>query len=151
MTVAEEFCLHRITKKVFAMERKILPFYMTYPYLSGVKVIGEKDAYDEDVSYFEKMYPLSMKYVLREVQKTLALIDYDESMLYDEFPDEVSLYRLVEGIVNKIRNYKWDEEVFDEDELGQLMKLSHDEMLTHCVVPILFHEILKKRQNKRKK
>lgn len=132
------------------MERKILPFYMTYPYMSGVKVIGEKDASMEDIAYFEQMYPLSIKYVIREIRAVLRLVDYEGSLLYDEYPDQTQMYRLAESVAKNLQNKKWESEMLSDEELVQVRTLCEDQKLTEYTIPILFQEILQKRQCKRK-
>lgn len=132
------------------MERNILPFYMTYPYLSGVKIIGEHDEYKEDMEYFETMYPFCMKYVLGEVRKTLKILNYEGSMLYDDYPDEADMYKIAEGIAVKMRQKDWQEEIADAEQCDQLEKMTKHELFVQYVVVVLLQEIVKMRQESRK-
>ena len=78
----------------------ILPFYMTYPY---------PYAYDEqmrriqDLEYLQQLYPREAKNILKKVLFHLEPIDYTGSFLYDEYPDQLMMYRVVAGILTEMK------------------------------------------------
>lgn len=79
---------------------KPLPFYMTYP----MPVFWEEeDDAIRDLEYFLQLYPQDAQRYQKKISDILDTMDYNGSMIYDEYPDRMALYRLGEDIYNKIR------------------------------------------------
>lgn len=77
-----------------------LPFYMTYPdYMRG----NSEDTMLRDFEYFQQMYPMEVKRSMKKVAETLDKIDFEGSMIYDEYPDQYRLQRLVKSILRMIQ------------------------------------------------
>lgn len=77
-----------------------LPFYMAYPdYMRG----SDQDAMMRDFEYFQQMYPVEVKRSMRKVAEMLDKMDYDGSMIYDEYPDKYRLQRMVQSIVKMMQ------------------------------------------------
>lgn len=92
-------------------KHRILPFYMTYPetgYVSG------QDAM-RDLEYLQQMYPLEVRRYQRRVSEILDRMDYEGSMIYDEYPDRYGLERLADTIWNIIKT----EEQSGESDISQ--------------------------------
>ena len=81
------------------MEHK-LPYYMTYP--MDLKEYGEEKQDRRDMEYMKSMYPMSAKKILPYVEDECDRMEYEGSMIYDEYPDRLAMYRLSEGIIDKI-------------------------------------------------
>lgn len=92
-------------------ERKILPFYMTYPLPMYYQ---EEDSIIRDLEYLQQMYPSEAKKYQKVIAGILDKLDYEGSMIYDEYPDKWQIYRLTQIIVDKIR--KSEEEMAGEDQ-----------------------------------
>lgn len=112
----------------------ILPFYMAYPLPLYYQ---PEDSVTRDLEYLQQMYPSQAKKYQKMIAETLDHIDYEGSMIYDEYPDKWQIYRLTQMIVEKIR--KSDEENTDMDE----------ERLTEFIQVLLFYEIYRKRHTNR--
>lgn len=112
----------------------ILPFYMAYPLPLYYQ---PEDSVTRDLEYLQQMYPSQAKKYQKMIAETLDHIDYEGSMIYDEYPDKWQIYRLTQMIVEKIR--KSDEENADMDE----------DRLTEFVQILLFYEIYRKRHTNR--
>ena len=112
----------------------ILPFYMAYPLPLYYQ---PEDTVTRDLEYLQQMYPSQAKKYQKMIAETLDHIDYEGSMIYDEYPDKWQIYRLTQMIVEKIR--KSDEENADMDE----------DRLTEFVQILLFYEIYRKRHTNR--
>lgn len=80
--------------------RRILPFYMTYPEF-GLRYSGQ-DAMS-DLEYLQQMYPVQVRRFQRRVAEVLDKMDYEGSMIYDEYPDRYSLERLTDSVWNIIK------------------------------------------------
>ena len=85
-----------------------LPFYMTYPMPMFWE---EEDDAIRDLEYFLQLYPQDAQRYQKKISDILDTMDYNGSMIYDEYPDRMALYRLGEDIYNKIRR---EEEQADE-------------------------------------
>ena len=65
------------------MENK-LPFYMTYP----VPMLYDDDRNARrDYDYMKSIYPDTAKRVLPHIEEECDRMEYDGSMMYDEYPD----------------------------------------------------------------
>lgn len=80
--------------------RRILPFYMTYPDLAN-RYTGQ-DAM-RDLEYLQQMYPMHVRRYQRRVAEILDKMDYEGSMIYDEYPDRYSMERLTDSVWNIIK------------------------------------------------
>lgn len=115
----------------------ILPFYMTYPY-----------AYDDqmrqmqDLEYLQQLYPREAKKIQKKVQMRIDPIDYSGSFLYDEYPDQLMMYRVVAGIGEEMKTEaeKSGEEWSREKELWM-----HD-----MIKLVLYIEVFKRRCKKKR-
>lgn len=139
------------------MERKILPFYMTYPAaVYPVERPGmpeqmtqpEEERFTRDLEYFQQLYPIGAKQVQKEVVRALAVLDYDGSVIYDEYPDQFWLYKMAKDILAAMRSRVWDGESQSEEEAKQLQKLISQDDIEDYVILVLFQEILKRRHRK---
>ena len=72
-----------------------LPFYMTYP---GYFREEQEQAMLEDLEYLQHTYPDKVRHVARRVAEILDKMDYEGSMIYDEYPDKYSICRMAETI-----------------------------------------------------
>lgn len=95
-------------------QSRILPFYMAYPLPLYYQ---QEDSVTRDLEYLQQMYPAEAKRYQKIIAETLDRIDYEGSMIYDEYPDRWQIYRLTQVIVDKIR--KMREENPEEDEKGE--------------------------------
>lgn len=78
-----------------------LPFYMSHP---GYFAPGRDRTVLRDLEYLQQTYPLEVKKYQRKVAEILDKMDYEGSMIYDEYPDRYSLMRLTKSIVKILQN-----------------------------------------------
>lgn len=78
----------------------VLPFYMTYPTVAYTKENGMV----EDLEYFQQMYLNGARMLQREIVKSISILDYDGSMIYDAYPDQFMLRRLSAKLLDKMKN-----------------------------------------------
>lgn len=79
--------------------KKPLPFYMTYP--MPMYWDDEDDAM-RDLEYFLQLYPDDARRYQKKIMDILDTMDYNGSLIYDEYPDRLAMYRLSEDIIDKI-------------------------------------------------
>lgn len=127
-------------KGVKAMDNKMfLPFYMTYP----VKYpFGQENTAARDLNYLRELYPAEAKRLLGKISEILDRVDYEESMIYDEYPDRWQLYRMAENIVIILKN--------EAQETGEEITPQKWEWISDMVQILLFDEIFNRRHGKSK-
>lgn len=119
-------------------ERKILPFYMTYPLPMYYQ---EEDSIIRDLEYLQQMYPVEAKRYQKVIAGILDKIDYEGSMIYDEYPDKWQLYKLSADILDRIKREEQGQE--PEKEIPP----ERWEWLGDLIQILLFYEIYKRRHN----
>lgn len=100
----------------------------------GMGCTGEQEL-GRDMEYFETMYPDRMKQIGKSVGEVCDAIDYDGSILYDEYPDRVGLRRLCDEVYRR----EVSEETGEEEK--QWIQAA-------CEV-LLYHEVCRRRVKKR--
>lgn len=129
-------------------ERRILPFYMTYPagYNSNVSPYGMKTDADvlRDLDYFRQLYPLQVRRYQTRIAEILDRMDYEGSVIYDEYPDRYTLERMSDNIVNILRREERQQNPQQEDsdekwELGRSL-----------IFVLLSNEVYKRRHGGRR-
>ncbi|MCM1135635.1 MAG: hypothetical protein NC400_08680 [Clostridium sp.] len=122
-------------------ERKILPFYMTYPLPMYYQ---DEDTVVRDLEYLQQMYPADAKRYQKIIAGILDTLDYDGSMIYDEYPDKWQLYKLSMDIADRIKREEIKnnpDAIFPEEKwkwLGDLVQI------------LLCYEIYRRRHNSRR-
>ena len=81
-------------------QSRILPFYMAYPMPLFYQ---EEDTVTRDLEYLQEMYPAEAKRYRKVIVEVLDRLDYEGSMIYDEYPDRWQIYRLTQIIVDRIK------------------------------------------------
>lgn len=87
-------------------ERRILPFYMTYPATdySNAVLYGQQDAdVLRDLEYFRQIYPAEVRRYQIRIAEILDKMDYEGSVIYDEYPDRYTLERLAGNMADILR------------------------------------------------
>ncbi len=95
---------------------------------------GEKEI-GRDMEYFEAMYPEKMKQLQRSVTDLCDTIDYEGSILYDEYPDRVGLRQLCDRVYKK--------------ELPEGAGEDEAEWLQAAIEVLLYHEVCRRRIRRR--
>ena len=76
-----------------------IPFYMAYPmqdvYLSEIE-------YERDRERLKEMYPKEANRNQRVVEEECDKMEYDGSLMFDEYPDRVMVQKLCDDIYNKV-------------------------------------------------
>ena len=114
-------------------QSRILPFYMAYPLPMYYQ---QEDSVTRDLEYLQQMYPSQARKFQKTIAETLDHIDYEGSMIYDEYPDKWQIYRLTQMIVEKIR--QGDEEGAVEEDWNKT---------TEFVQILLCYEIYRRRHS----
>ncbi len=122
-------------------ERKILPFYMTYPLPMYYQ---EEDSIIRDLEYLQQMYPSEAKKYQKVIAGILDKLDYEGSMIYDEYPDKWQLYKLSRDILDRIKRAE------EKDAPEVEIPAEKWEWIGDLEQILLFYEIYKRRHNSRR-
>ena len=103
-----------------------LPYYMAYP----MPLLYDDERLERrDFEYMKSMYPETAKRALPFVEEECDRMEYEGSMLYDEYPDKLQLRLMCSRIYNKME----DREENPGEWLGELLEV------------MLYQEIYKRR------
>lgn len=118
-----------------------LPFYMTYPdYQSNA---GDASTV-RDLEYLQQTYPSEVRKYQRKIVEILDKMDYEGSMIYDEYPDRASLRRLADSIVKVLKNE-------EDSKNDQIMSKEEWKKIEAIVQVLLCDEIYKRRHGRKRK
>lgn len=57
-----------------------------------------------DLEYLQEMYPAEAKKYQKVIADVLDRLDYEGSMIYDEYPDRWQIYRLTKIVMDRIKD-----------------------------------------------
>lgn len=122
-------------------QRRIMPFYLSYqtPYF-----MREEDSVLRDLEYLQEMYPRQAKDLQKRIVSILDKLDYEGSMMYDEYPDKWQLYRLSDTVVDVLRREE------EEKETSEHITEEKWEWIKDMVQIVLYYEIYKRRHGGRR-
>ncbi len=90
---------------------KKYPFYMTYQ----MPVIFDDERLDRrDYDYMKSIYPDTARRILPYVEEECDRLEYDASMIYDEYPDQLQLRMMCRRIYDRAKD--------TEEQPGQWLK-----------------------------
>lgn len=124
-------------------ERKILPFYMTYPLPMYYQ---EEDSIIRDLEYLQQMYPKEARKYQKLIASVLDKLDYEGSLIYDEYPDRWQLYKLSMDILDRIKR----QEIREDGSVDKEESPEKWEWIGDLVQILLFYEIYKRRHNSKR-
>lgn len=78
-----------------------LPYYMVYP-MPFVYDDGRVD--ERDIEYMKSLYPDVAKRILPYVEEECDRMEYQNSMMYDEYPDKLQLRMMCGRVYNNVKN-----------------------------------------------
>jgi len=118
---------------------RIMPFYMTYPlpmyYEDDNKVM-------RDLEYLQQLYPTKAKKYQKRIAAILDKIDYDGSLIYDEYPDRWLLYKLSKDVLDTLKAEMM------QTENGSDISAEKWEWISDLIQILLYYEIYKRRHNR---
>lgn len=113
----------------------ILPFYMTYPYTDD-----EQSRRMQDLEYLQQLYPQEAKRILKKVLVHLEPIDYTGSFLYDEYPDQLMMYRVVASILTEMKT--------EAQNMGEDWPKEKELWMQDMIKLVMYLEVFKRRCKK---
>lgn len=125
-----------------------LPYYMTYP----MPLIYDDEKMDRrDFEYMKSIYPNLAKKMLPHVEAECDRMEYEGSMIYDEYPDQLQLRMMCSRIYNKAMQEERGETEEGELEMQYYGGVREKEQLVRELIQVLlFQELYKRRCDKRR-
>lgn len=121
----------------------VYPFYNTYPVFTGWNQYTDQQIM-EDLGYLQQMYPVLSRRLQSKIEELLEKLDYEGSVIYDQYPDRIGLEHLTQTIFDTMMK---DQEVVSQKEE---MVPEHRQYLKELVTILLYGEILKRRHKQPK-
>lgn len=96
-------------EQFFRMQQEVpkMPFYMSYPmqnlYLTEME-------YEKDLERMKELYPKEVKRILEVVEDECDKMEYEGSLMFDEYPDRLMLERVVDKIYRRVSEEEPDME-----------------------------------------
>lgn len=113
-----------------------LPYYMAYP----MPLLYDDEKMEKrDFEYLKSLYPMTAKRVLPYVEEECDRMEYEGSMIYDEYPDQLQIHLMCGRIYDKVKDMETSEE--ENQKKGWLREL---------IQVILFQELYRRRCDHRR-
>ena len=84
--------------------QKKLPYYMVYP-MPFVYDDGRRE--ERDIEYMKSLYPDMAKRLLPYVEEECDRMEYQNSMMYDEYPDKLQLRMMCRRVHDNVKKNEW--------------------------------------------
>ena len=140
--------------------QKKLPYYMAFPMPS---LFGDDRSEKKDLEYLKSMYPSTVKMILLYVEEECERLEYEGSMMYDEYPDQLQLHMVCGRIYDKVSHLSERDDVgeMSEQEMAAQNRRSHQrphdphrrpdgDPIRDIIQILLFQEMMRRRCDRRK-
>lgn len=122
-----------------------IPYYMAFPIDDGWEAEEENE---RDFEYMRQMYPARMQRIMEVIGEECDKLEYEGSMMFDEYPDRLMLSQLCNKIYDKVRDVKM-EEVYEamqrRPERGRPPRRNQDDWFSDIIQTLLFDEMHRRR------
>lgn len=125
-----------------------LPYYMAYP----MPFSFEDERIERmDLEYLKSMYPKIPKQILPYVEEECDRMEYENSMVYDIYPDKLQLKVMCTRVCDNVRRHEHicAEEDDKTEDLSENARMNMDN-LRDLVEVMLFQELYKRRCDHRR-
>ncbi|MDD7176915.1 MAG: hypothetical protein SPG09_05645, partial [Lachnospiraceae bacterium] len=96
-----------------------MPYPLMYPYPD--LYMSEMET-ERDLQYLQQMYPADAKRMQKKVEEELDKLEYEGSMMYDEYPDRVSMLLICDRIEKALAREDAERQAREEADRGSDMK-----------------------------
>ncbi len=103
-----------------------IPFYMAYPMQT---VYMEELEYARDLDKLKGMYPREVRAIQEMVEDECDKMEYEGSLMFDEYPDRVMVNRIVKRIYDASANVQPDIQKFEieQSDMGQYEREQYED------------------------
>ncbi len=121
------------------MENK-LPYYMMY---SVPSFFDEDKISKTDLEYMKSIYPQMAKLILPIIEETCDRLEYEGSLIYDQYPDKFLLRLLSTSAYKEVEK--------ELKKRKQIPEADESKLLREIVEVLLYQEICRRRKDKRRR
>lgn len=150
-----------------------MDYYSAFPFYMGYQGYGQwaqpgivsEDRILVDLEYLQQMYPTYARKYRNTIGSVVDKMDYDGSFIYDQYPDKLTIQRMVESVVAVIRTN--EETASGDQEQGAQPNVAGSDMtdralteqapwrekepwIRELVTVLTYYEILARRRKKNK-
>lgn len=124
-----------------------VPYYMAFPMSDGLETEEENQ---RDFEYMRQMYPKRMQRIMDVIEDECDKLEYEGSMMFDEYPDRMMLMRLCNKVYDQVRDVEM-EEVYEamQRRPGRPPGSNRDNWLFDVIQALLFDEMHRRRSRHR--
>ena len=121
-----------------------VPFYVAYPFTS---FYDDEMTARKDLEMMKSYYPKASIKIQQMVERECDRMEYDGSMMYDEYPDHLMVTQICRRISDKVR-----EESGIEPELLEMQEnyRAHSTLIDDLVRILFCHEMFERRCRRRR-
>ncbi|NLY48776.1 MAG: hypothetical protein GX059_07120 [Clostridiales bacterium] len=101
------------------------------------------------MNYFTRLYPNTARRILNEVNDECDKLEYDGSVMFDEYPDRVTLDRIVDRIYERVKDM--EEASMVEAKNVYYTQRRRQSLLRDLVSIILLNEFINRRRRYRRR
>ena len=117
-----------------------IPLYPLYGYDSCEEL-------DKDMNYLKQLYPNTARRIQKEVDNECDKLEYDGSVMFDEYPDKVALDKIIDRVYEKVKDL--DDTAELEINSFSYQPRRRQNLLRDFVTIILLNEIFNRRRRYR--
>lgn len=126
-----------------------IPYY--YEMLGYPRIFMDEQENERDMERLKEYYPEVAKDILSHVEEECDKMEYEGSMMFDEYPDRILILRMCANIYEKVRD-KY--EVEDSDDTDEMLAMNKEtrrryppkkNWLSDMIEVILFQEMHNRR------
>ncbi len=114
-----------------------LPYYMVYPMPFNY---DDERIEERDLEYMKSLYPDAAKRVLPYIEEMCDRLEYQCSMIYDEYPDRLQLQIMCKRICENVKKHEkfW-------------LECEYPKEIEDLVEVMLYQELLRRRREDRQR
>lgn len=124
-----------------------LPYYMAYP--MPFEYDDERKE-RQDMEYMKSLYPNAVKKILPFVEDECERMEYEGSMIYDEYPDMLGIRLMCNRICERVEAMDRRDDIEDELEMQQ-NRWNNRRDIRDIVEVLLLNELMKRRNEHRRR
>jgi hypothetical protein len=128
------------------MNYRYMPLYMQGNEIRGIYYSNMTVDDDRDIDYVKEMYPLTFSRIQELVEKECDMQEFIGSMMFDEYPDKLSVMQIVNRIFDTVK--KEENECAEKE---SCTKYPSDQWLKDIIMVLLLNEMYRRRRKNRTK
>jgi hypothetical protein len=131
----------------------LLPEHNPYKVPMGIPLIplygyDSCEELDKDASYMKQLYPSQAKIILPYIESECDQMEYDGSVMFDEYPDKVIIDKITDRIYEKVKDMD-DEPQLEAKSLYFYPQRRSGSNLRDVITLLLLNEIFNRRRRYR--